>query len=129
MKKLHALHNEKACDYLLESKQYNDWVVTTAFYAALHYVQFELFPLKDDNEVYANFNIYFSKVLKKKNTKLSKHSATIKLVSAHIKTASSYYRWLHDTCMTSRYSDYKVSEMKAQTAKKFLLELKKQLRK
>ena len=69
MKKQHAIHNEEVCDFLLTSKKFNDWVVTTAFYSSLHFVQFELFPLTDDGQKYTDFNIYFSKVLKKKKQK------------------------------------------------------------
>ena len=42
---------------------------------------------------------------------------------------SAYYRWLHDACMSARYNNYNVSEIKATTAKKYLIELKKNLKK
>lgn len=61
MKGKHAAHNEKACDYLLKSRLFNDWVITTAFYSALHYVQDEIFPLTEDRKTYNNFNIFFIK--------------------------------------------------------------------
>lgn len=129
MKKLHAIHNEEACKFLLTSKKINDWVVTTAFYSALHFVQHELFPLVDNRQKYIDFNIYFSKVLKKKNRKLSKHSATIELVKTNLPLCSSYYRWLHDACMSARYNNYNVSELKAITASNYLIEMKRHLKK
>jgi hypothetical protein len=129
MKNQHAIHNEDACNYLLESNKFNDWVVTTAFYAALHYVQYELFPLTEEGKTYNDFNTYFAKVLKKQNKRLTKHTATIQLVNNKLQPAASYYRWLHDTCMTTRYSSYIVSNAKAVTAKFFLGELKKHLKK
>ena len=129
MKKLHAIHNEDTCDFLLPTKKFNDWVVTTAFYSALHYVQNEIFPLEDSGTTYAEFDIYFREVLKKKNRRLTKHSATIQLVNNRISAASPYYRWLHDTCMNARYTNYVVSDGKAQTAKAFLTNLKQHLTK
>jgi len=129
MKKLHAIHNEEACNYLLTSKKFNDWVVTTAFYSALHFVQHELFPLTDNGQKYTDFNVYFGKVLKKKNKNLNKHSATIELVKTNLPACSSYYRWLHDACMSARYNNYKVSESMATNAKSSLIELKKHLKK
>jgi hypothetical protein len=129
MKKQHAIHNEEACKFLLTSKKFNDWVVTTAFYSALHFVQNELFPLTDNGQKYTDFNVYFGKVLKKKNKKLSKHSATIELVKINLPLCSSYYRWLHDACMSARYNNYIVSESKAKTASSYLTEMKRHLKK
>lgn len=129
MKKLHAIHNEEACNFLLTSKKFSDWVVTTAFYSALHFVQHELFPLTDNGHKYTDFNVYFGKVLKEKNKKLSKHSATIELVKTNLPLCSSYYRWLHDACMSARYNNYNVSESKAINANNCLVEMKKHLKK
>jgi len=129
MKKQHAIHNEEACKFLLTNKKFNDWVVTTAFYAALHFVQHELFPLTDNRQKYTDFNVYFSKVLNKKKKKLSKHSATIELVKTNLPLCSSYYRWLHDACMSARYNNYIVSESKAMNASNYLTEMKKYLKK
>lgn len=41
---LHGQHNEEVCDLLLLQKKYPDWVITTAFYAALHFVSYKIFP-------------------------------------------------------------------------------------
>ena len=62
MKKEHAEHNESACDYLLQSGKYNDWVVTTAFYSAMQYLHNELFPLEYNNAEYSNFNSYYDSI-------------------------------------------------------------------
>ena len=84
MKKQHAIHNEEACHFLLTSKKFNDWVVTTAFYSALHFVQNELFPITEQEQEYVEFNIYFDRVLKRRKLKLSKHAATIELVNMNL---------------------------------------------
>ena len=37
-----AQHNEKLGETLKQSLLYKDWLITTAFYAAVHYVEYEL---------------------------------------------------------------------------------------
>ncbi|RPA68440.1 hypothetical protein EF405_12345 [Cyclobacteriaceae bacterium YHN15] len=129
MRKKHAIHNEEACDYLLASNKFNDWVVTTAFYSALHFVQHEIFPISEIGETFSDLNSYYAKVLKKKNKGLSKHSATIQLVNSKLPKCSSYYRWLYDACMNSRYTNYSVSNKKAKLARDYLRVLRNHLTK
>ena len=124
MRKEHAIHNEAACDFLLTSSQFNDWVVTTAFYSALHFVQHEIFPITEGNKTYRDLNEYYGKVLKISNKSLSKHTATILLVSKKLPKCAAHYRWLHDACMTARYNNYSVSEDKAKLARKYLGDLR-----
>ena len=45
----HARHNVEACDFLKGTNEFNDWVITTAFYAAIHFAKYELFPKKYAN--------------------------------------------------------------------------------
>lgn len=127
MRKQHAIHNEEACDFLLKSNKFNDWVITTAFYSALHFVQHEIFPVDENGETYLDLNIYYAKVLKKKNKRITKHFATIQLVTSKLPKCSPYYRWLHDACMSARYTNYNVSVEKAKQAREYLKLLKKQL--
>ena len=129
MKKQHAIHNEKACDYLLLSKSFNEWVVTKAFYSALHYVQYELFPVKQHNTTYKDFNTFFYRVLKRNNGTLNKHYATIRLVAQNLPACNPYYRWLHDAFKNARYSNYRVSDKKAKTARVKLDLIKRHLNK
>lgn len=129
MRKQHAIHNEAACDFLLSSNKFNDWVVTTAFYSALHFVQNEVFPLTENGKIYPDLNTYYGKVLKMKNKRLTKHFATIQLVNSKLPKCLAYYRWLHDACMTARYTDYNVSSNKAQQARDYLRILRSYLTK
>ncbi|MBX7216157.1 MAG: hypothetical protein K1X90_04245 [Candidatus Kapabacteria bacterium] len=48
----HALHNEQVCDYLAMHGGFSDWVVTTTFYSAIHWIEDYLFPcvVKDGEE-------------------------------------------------------------------------------
>ena len=116
----HAKHNEDACVFLLENKRFNDWVITTAFYSALHYAQCELFPFKENEIEYKTFDKYFNLTIQKFNIRQSKHATTKNLVNKNLKKSSSYYRWLFDASMSARYNNYNVSNEKASTAKKYL---------
>ena len=129
MKKEHAEHNERVCDYLLASEgKYNDWVVTTAFYSALHYVQHEIFPLDIGGVEYLNFDDYYGKNFRAaRNT--NKHVETINLVKVHFSLGLSNYKFLHDACMNARYKNYVVSPEYADTCRKRLTQLKAFLKK
>ena len=123
--KAHAQHNKAVCELLLSHKNFNDWVVTTAFYSALHYVQSKVFPYTDEkgathNNIDEYLNYLSSTSAGKKD---SKHSATIKLVNKELRSIRTHYRWLYDTCMTARYSQYKVPKSTALEAKESLLKI------
>jgi methionine synthase II (cobalamin-independent) len=125
LKKQHAEHNEKVCDYLLKSSNFHDWVITTAFYSALHHVQHEIFPLVESGKTYNSINQYYQR----SKTKISKHDLTITLVKKIIPSAYPYYKWLYDACMTARYINYKTPESFTKQAKLSLQEIKKTLKK
>ncbi|WP_432412414.1 hypothetical protein [Rasiella sp. SM2506] len=120
MAKTHSKHNFDVCDFLLQDGRFYDWVITTAFYSALHHVQEEIFPFIDkDGNSYSTFEQYFSKSRRDGN-KISKHKLTIKLVEQQINGAGTLYRQLHDMCRTCRYRNYIVSKKKANVAKSYL---------
>lgn len=124
----HSAHNENLCDHLLADGRFNDWVVTSAFYSALHFVHASLFPIYREGVHYETFNAYFLRYIeKKKKLKISKHLATKDVVFAERRTANPHYRWLFDACMTARYKNYHVSPEKAQQAKAKLLLLKSEI--
>ena len=121
----HALHNELLCDHLLEQGTYYDWVLTTAFYSALHFVNHQLFPFTYNGNSYANFDLYYdAEIINKKGPKMSKHAATIDLVSNHLIACYSPYKNLYDMCMTSRYNNYHVTKAKASKARSYLSAVK-----
>ena len=117
MREEHGKHNEELCIHLLEEGKFNDWAVTTAFYAALHYSQGVLFPLERETVRYSNFNDYYLFYLKKrKRARLSKHAAVMEVVRNERPQAYSPYKWLYDACMNARYKDFRISQKKAETA-------------
>lgn len=131
MRKEHAIHNEKACELLFKQKEFNDWVVTTAFYSAHHYLLNEIFPITEHKKTYESFDTYYYQVFKKKkkNGKSGKHAAVKKLTSEKVNSCSEYYNWLFDACMGARYRNYKIGDKVAETARKYLLTLKTNLKK
>lgn len=117
MRLQHARHNEDLCLIIKAlPDNYNDWVVTTAFYACIHFVEHKMFPLEINSTTYKNFNSYYHAFFVNTNNSLSKHEAKIELVEIYIRNVSSNYRWLYDTCMTARYKNYMLSNMIADLA-------------
>jgi len=126
MSKDHALHNEEVCNLINGQNKYHDWTVTSAFYSALHYVLFEIFPVEHYGEKYTCFDHYCSEKLKNRT---SKHEATCGLVAKHLPTCDGHYKWLKDQCMSARYYDYDVSPEVAKEAVKNLEFIKSRIKK
>ena len=129
----HAKHNEDACNYLHQNGEFRDWVITTAFYSALHYILYEVLPLKVNGKTYKTFSKYYKEIVEVNNAELqiqiSKHDAQLDLVKERIPDAYESYRWLYESCMNSRYNDYKVSKRKADETIKHLTMIKSHLTK
>ena len=120
----HALHNEEACNHLQKVKGFEDWILTTAFYSSLHFVNHKLFPMKVGGVNYTTFNTYYANVVRKSSKAVSKHTAIIYLLNSSEKEINKEYKWLFDACHTARYSDYKVSPAIAKTATDYLQKIK-----
>lgn len=103
----HAVHNEEACKYLGARSDYADWVVTTAFYSALHFVEHKIFPFTHSkngrDEMLKNISDY----KKISDPRKSKHELRYDLVVWHCQVIENQYKWLWDTCSSARYFDYK----------------------
>jgi hypothetical protein len=107
----HALHNEDVCAYLGNRLDYADWVITTAFYSALHFVEHKVFPfthtVNGTPHVINNINDY-----KRINPNKTKHELRYDLVIWKCQAIQSQYKWLWDTCSNARYYDYKFPNSK-----------------
>lgn len=101
----HARHNRKACDTLHAAKDFSDWVVTTAFYSAMHYFHAVIFPFTELGIVYKSIDEYFNKHKKVGDTK---HSVTIDLVQKKHISIADKYKQLKDVAQTARYHDYEI---------------------
>lgn len=113
----HAQHNEALCEHLFDTKQWNDWVLTTAFYSAVHYVESRIFPYTWNEVTYENFERFYPN---RTDSSRSNHECRIKLVQKHISKAHSAYKWLFEECRTARYSKYQFTEERANEARKKL---------
>jgi len=105
----HARHNADACDFLNTSGNYNDWVITTAFYSAMHFVQYKIFPLSINTVNYNTLSDYYRLISGNMPARISKHEAIKKLVSRELPVLNRSYRRLFDLCHTARYVDYQSS--------------------
>jgi hypothetical protein len=106
----HALHNEKVSNLLCCDTANVDWIITTAFYAAIHFVDHKIFPIREkttDGKSFKikNFDEYYAINYPTKNK--DKHTARLDLVRVKVPTIAADYAWLKSTCWTARYSDYK----------------------
>lgn len=116
MRKAHALHNEELCNFLLSTKKYNDWVVTTAFYSALNFVKHQIFPLDTKGKgKFETFEDWYKAHGKDKD----KHEALSYLVSTNTDGGRAY-KWLLDACKNARYINYDLNEDFAIKSKKML---------
>ena len=116
MRKEHGSHNLDLCKILLDDGQYNDWVVTTAFYSSVHFVEHALFPLIENGVEYLTYNEYWQ--INYHPKAITKHDGKKRLVKRYISSVKNQYRELCDDCMNSRYNDYKVSDYNAAQALK-----------
>lgn len=122
----HASHNKKVCEYLSRNPDYNDWVITTAFYSALHFVDFKIFPLKfklNGNEYnFLIFDDYYDFYAKKINIKgISRHKARLDLVENKLIKIAPHYGKLLSLCTKARYVNYKFDGKYAVLAKETYL--------
>ncbi len=114
MKLNHAVHNEELCRKLRAENNFLDWVITSAFYSALHYTEYELFPIQIGKRIYKDFDKYYEAL---KSSIDNKHYARQRLIYSDIAgAAGSAYHWLKDNCWSARYYSYLVDEKNANIA-------------
>jgi hypothetical protein len=106
MKREHGLHNKKLCDklYLSEPVEFNDWVVTTAFYSSIHFLDHALFPCKYESQTFTNINEAHRRI--KAN---SKHQTRAILIGKLMPKHKADYDFLISESQNARYSNYNVN--------------------
>jgi len=114
-RKDHAEHNEKLSQLLYDEKVFFDWANTTAFYAALHFVNDKLLPAKY-NGIECSRIADAAKALNCK----SKHEATMEMVNIQMPVIANDYKFLMDCSFTARYNDYQVAPGHAKICQKKL---------
>jgi hypothetical protein len=121
-KRDHAKHNYDICNHLnLQDKLLcNDWIVTTAFYSAMHYIDHILFPCNYKGNVFNNINEAHGTL-----SKDSKHQSRAILVYNLLPNLAAEFKFLISECQEARYSNYLTNPAIAQKAVKFLDVIKK----
>ena len=124
----HAAHNEKVFLHLLPKTEFADWIVTTAFYAALHFADSKIFPINYSEKgiqfKVSDMESYAVSALNKFGN--DKHVCRLKLVERHLRDVSFEFNWLHSTCKTARYNNYTFSDPDTicKTAEEYLNKIK-----
>ena len=113
-----AEHNEKLCDLLIKKGGFADWVLTSAFYSALHYCDHQIFPLVEGTKGFSDFDDYYK--INHPQGNPSKHKVRRSLVAKYLPKCSSAYNWLQDNCFNARYNDYQIKDTFATVAKEKL---------
>ena len=113
----HALHNEEVCKLLHDNKNFPDWVITTAYYASMHFVSCYIFPMKEKTASGHTFDIKtLDDYCNYKGFAFGKHATLCNLVRNKFPKIASEFRWLKDLCMAARYENYQQTERDAQKA-------------
>ena len=103
----HGIHNKRVCDklHLQDELECHDWVLTTAFYSSIHYLDHLLFPF-----IEANGN-KFNNIGEAHNTinAKNKHETRGILVERKISAFGKDYGFLKDECYNARYYNYRTS--------------------
>jgi hypothetical protein len=113
MRLAHARHNETACQHLKNSGLFNDWVITTAFYSAIHFIDHELFPKQYEDpqtgrpRTFNDFESYYNRT----DRSVNKHQLRHNLVDEYIPEVSDQYQTLKENCWTARYVNYRVDPL------------------
>jgi len=108
--------NKELCAELHQQGKYYDWVVTTAFYSAIHYIEGKILPAKINNRQCANiFEV------KDALSVDGRHQARSRLTHqcSNYKIAAAY-DWLDEQSRNSRYKTYKVNKNSADKAVYYL---------
>lgn len=103
----HAIHNKNVCDFLSSEDNYVDWVITTAFYSSIHFVDHKLFPIKVNEENGNKLSLKCINDFKRYyNISQDKHSVRADLVQSNCNQIHNSFNWLRSLSSTARYSDY-----------------------
>lgn len=111
---VHGAHNKDACDALIAGNKYFDWIVTTAFYSSIHYIDQKLFPYN------LNGKWVYSIDAACRSLRMSKHQCREQIVNNTFQEISVQFKFLLTTCSTARYINYDIPPAKAQLARKYL---------
>lgn len=114
----HGYHNYKASKALQKLDEFDDWVITTAFYSGMKYLEDKLFPNDyehprkyGDVVTFKSFPQYIS-AFGRLGSDNNKHKVMSDMVTKHIDDVEviNSYEDLKQSCHTARYINYKVGQ-------------------
>lgn len=118
-RKEHGERNKNLSNQLLYSKLYFDWVITTAFYSSIHFVEDHILPCTINEKVCKNID-----EVKKSYSMPGRHASRERLVVDKMNhSIGAKYKWLDDKSRYARYTTYKVTVSEAEKAKQYLEEI------
>ena len=114
----HAYHNYKASKELQKCGGFDDWVITTAFYSAMKYLEDKLFPAEYEHPrkygEFVTFKNYpqFISAYGRLGADNNKHRIMSEMVAKHIDDIAvvNSYEDLRQSCHTARYINYEVGQ-------------------
>jgi hypothetical protein len=119
-----AIHNESACDFLNTNSKFYDWIVTSAFYSALHYVSSVIFPIShrsgNTNSKADTIGQYCTLL----GTRDNKHKVMTDLVYANCRGIGTSYKALLDMSYSSRYESGCQGSSYSVSARRYLSQIK-----
>ncbi len=106
----HAKHNKAVCLFLKENTDFNDWIITTAFYSSVHFLRHKIFPFHSHyyKTKYETFDDYCADPV---NRGENKHTLLQGIVEEKCSEETSLnFRKLKDLCWNARYLNYKLTQ-------------------
>lgn len=117
----HAEHNFSACEALRENGAFPDWVATTAYYAANHFIKYALFPIEIEGVEYGDLDqCHFNG----NRGPIGKHELLVRLVKEHFPSIGRDFEIMHNDCISARYIDYDISPAVAERSFKALSKIR-----
>lgn len=123
----HAKHNESVCNFISHKQDFADWVVTTAFYSAIHFVDHKIFPKSVSTSDGKKFKVKcIDEYRNITSPTKERHAVRNDLVKSELSEISYKFHWLYSTCRTARYINFEFPEPRAvsQMAKEYLQYIK-----
>lgn len=106
MAREHGKHNHCVCKklHVTTDTPCNDWIITTAFYSSIHFIDHILFPLTHNGRLLNNINEAHNFVGKR-----SKHETRGFLIGKYQNKFAKDYEYLRAQCWNARYVDYRIN--------------------
>ena len=117
-----ARHNEEVCNHLSKYAGFSDWIITTAFYAATHYIRGKILPFTEIDKSGKNitFNDFESFYNAKRFAHMGRHEFTYQfLVKYHPKIADDF-KILKGLSTDARYINYQMGSKNSNNARALL---------